>query len=169
MKIDVNLLKVGKSILRKEEVVLDESYKCLYPLLGIKNIFAEAEVTAYQEFIEVSLLVNAVVSLECSYTLKAFDYKIKDRINLEFTQYEEDATEDTILIDNNTIELDSYIFDLISMNVPSKPVMKGASKPSDGKGYRVLSEEEYVKEQENKTNDQFDKLLELEFDDEEEK
>jgi len=170
MKIDVNLLKVGKSVIQKENVVLEgEQYNLLYPLLAINSIEAEVEVTAYQEFIEVCLLVRANVTLECSYSLKPFEYKIKDRLNLEFTQYEEDATEDTILIENNQILLDSYIFDLISMNIPSKPIMKGAKRPSDGDGYRILTEEEYIKEEANKTNDQFDKLLELEFDDEEEK
>ena len=168
MRIDTNKLKLGKSILLKENVVLDQDkYRCLYPMLAINSIQAEVEVTMYQEFIEVSLLVNASVTLECSYTLKPFEYKVKDHFNMEFTLYEEDATEDTILIENNEILLDSYIFDIISMNIPSKPVMKGASKPLNGEGYRVLTEEEYLKEQSNKTNDQFDKLLELEFDEEE--
>ena len=40
---------------------------------------------------------------------------------------------------------------------------KNESLPSDGKGYRILSEEEYLEEQKNKKDERWSKLDDVEL------
>ena len=61
--------------------------------------------------------------------------------------------------------MDHYIFNLLSASVPLSPKAPNATAPKSGKGYRVLSEEEFLKEKEEQGNSQFDALKDLEFDD----
>ena len=95
----------------------------------------------------------------------ASKYSGKIRIALASVQYYNPVTKKYEFIESIKTNMDSQRRDN-STYVVFKDVVYTVSFV-DSKG-NVLSEEEYVKEQENKTNDQFDKLLELEFDDEEE-
>ena len=63
----------------------------------------------------------------------------------------------------SNIEVDEYILDLIIAEVPMKIVKKGAKLPSSGEGYRVLSEDEYNKEQEQKTDSRWAALDDIEL------
>ena len=61
--------------------------------------------------------------------------------------------------------MDHYIFNLLSASVPLSPKAPNAKAPQSGKGYRVLSEEEFLKEKEEQGNSQFDALKDIDFDD----
>ena len=62
------------------------------------------------------------------------------------------------------IDLDPYILALILAEVPHTVTKKGAELPKSGSGYRVLSEEELLKEKSTKKNSAFDILDTIEFD-----
>ena len=76
-----------------------------------------------------------------------------------------DEDEDCIEYKGTSIEMDPYIFNLLSASVPLSPKAPNAKAPKSGKGYRVLSEDEFLKEKEEQGNSQFDALKDLEFDD----
>ena len=48
--------------------------------------------------------------------------------------------------------------------LPLSPKAPDAKAPTSGKGYRVLSEDDFIKEREEQGNSQFDALKDLEFD-----
>ena len=166
IKIDVSKLSYTKETILNEVVSFDpETYKCYPPLLEVRKCEIEAKIRRYEDFIYVNMLVKADVVLQCSYTLKPFDSKLKSNEELHFASYVEEGDDDLIIYKGNSIELDKYIFDAISASIPPSPKAPGAKLPSSGKGYRVISSDEFVKEKENRTNSQFDALEGLEFDD----
>ena len=63
------------------------------------------------------------------------------------------------------IDLDPHILALILAEVPHTLTKSGASLPKSGNGYRVLSEDDYLKEKNHKGNSAFDILDTIEFDD----
>ena len=164
MKLDVIKLPYTKEAKLSEEVSFDpEVYKCHFPLVEVLKCHADVKVQRFEEFIYVTISIVAKVVLQCSYTLQNFETTIKGVDELHFASSNED--DDCIEFKGNTIELDPYIFNLLSASVPLSPKAPNAKAPTSGKGYRVLSEEEFVGEKEEKGNSQFDALKDLDFDD----
>ena len=115
----------------------------------------------YEDLLVLTVEVSSTVIGVCSYSLEdvTLPIKIKDTLTFSFDMEDEDI----IKIDNAIFDIDSYILSLIIAEVPIKIVKKGAKLPSSGDGYRVLSEDEYQKEQETKTDDRWSKLDDIEL------
>ena len=164
MKIDVGKLVSTKENLFEEDVVLDvEKFKLLPPLLEVKKLHAKARIHRYQDFIDVDLKINADVVLQCSYTLKPFSSKLSDEDEIHFASYD-DGGDDIQIYKGNLIDVNPYIFNLLSASVPTSPKSPGAKLPTSGKNFRVLTEDEYKSEKEDGINHQFDKLKDLDLD-----
>ena len=164
MKIDVGKLVSTKENALEEDVVLnEEKLKFLPPLLDVKKLHAKAKVHRYQDFIDVDLAIKADVVLQCSYTLKPFDYKLNEEDEIHFASYD-DGGDDIQIYKGNLIDLDPYIYNLLSAAVPTSPKAPGAKLPESGKNFRVLSEEEFNEEKNATTDPRFDKLKDLDFD-----
>ena len=116
----------------------------------------------YDDFLILNFKITSSVIGVCSYSLEDVPLTIKSEGSLSFTFEEED--EENIHIDSPIFEVDPYIIDLIVAEVPLKIVKKGKSLPESGDGYRVLSEDEYKKEQENKTDSRWAALDDIELD-----
>ena len=165
MKIDVNKLKLSKQTLFKEDVTFDpEKFKTIFPLNEIKVAHVEANIAKYDDFINVDLKVNADVILTCSYTLKPFLYKLRADDELHFASYADEEDYELLEFRGNMIDLDPYIFDLIAASIPLSPKAPGAKLPQGGKDYRVITDEEEAKEKQERGNDKFDALLDLDLD-----
>ena len=165
IKIDVSKLPYSKEVTIKENLVFDaEKYPCFLPLIEVKNALVEAKVRRYEDFIYVNLTVKADVILQCSYTLKPFPSSVKGDEELHFASYVEEGDDDLIVYKGNTIELDKYVFDLISASIPLSPKAPGAKLPSGGKDYRVISFDTFAKEKEEKNDPRFDALKDLDLD-----
>ena len=165
MVVEVYKLINGHSLELKEDITFDSEYFVLTrPLLKINSCKVLAKIHQYDDFINVHLKVNANVILECSYSLQAFESNVSGEEELNFSTYESEEDEDFIIYKGNKIELDEYIFDLVSASVPLSPKAPGATLPKSGKGYRVISEDSLVEEEANKGNSKFDKLLDLDLD-----
>jgi len=165
MKLDVLRLPYTKEAKLSDEISFDpEVYKCHFPLVEVLGCHADVTVQRFEEFIYVTIAIKAKVVLQCSYTLKNFETTIKGIDELHFASSSEDD-EDCIEFKGNTIDLDSYIFNLLSASVPLTPKAPNAKAPTSGKGYRVISEDEFSNEIEDKGNSQFDALKDLDFDD----
>ena len=164
MKLDVLKLPYTKVEKLEDDVSFDaEVFKCHAPLIEIKNCHVELEAQRFEEFIYVTLSLKARVVLECSYSLQHFETTISGSDELHFAP-SKDEDEDCIEYKGTSIDLDPYIFNLLSASVPLSPKAPNAKTPSSGNGYRVLTEEEFLKEKEETGNSQFDALKDLEFD-----
>jgi len=164
MKIDVLKLPYTKVFETKEDVSFDpEVFVCHIPLINVLSCHAELKAQRFEEFIYVTLSIKAKVTLQCSYTLKNFETTIEGVDELHFAP-SRDEDEDCIEYKGTSIDMDQYIFNLLSASVPLSPKAPNAKAPTSGKGYRVLSEEELIKEKEEEGNSQFDALKDLDFD-----
>lgn len=164
MKIDVSKLVSTKENLFQEEVILNEDkFRLLPPLLEVKKLLAKAKVHRYQDFIDVNLEIKTDVVLQCSYTLKPFDSKLHESDEIHFSSYD-DGGDDIQIYKGNLIDLDPYIYNLLSAAVPTSPKAPGAKLPESGKNFRVISEDEFNEEKEEGTDPRFDKLKDLDLD-----
>ncbi|MPN54315.1 hypothetical protein SDC9_201985 [bioreactor metagenome] len=109
--------------------------------------------------------IDANLTLVCSYTLEDIGYKLSIQDELDFTDQEEVADENVFLEPLSTIDLSPYIFGLISASIPMKVVKEGVQLPKDGKGYRVIKEDELSKERKNRKDPRFAALDDIKIDD----
>lgn len=107
-------------------------------------------------------IVSDVIGV-CAYTLEDVPLHLDFKDSLEISNEIED--DEKIFFEKNMIfDIDPYVLSLLVSEIPAKIVKKGAKLPEDGSGYRVLSEEEYEKEQENKTDARWAALDDIELD-----
>lgn len=116
----------------------------------------------YEDLIILEIKIEAEVVGVCSYSLEDVPLKLKFKDTLHFSNEIEDDKE-IIFEDKPIFDLDPYILELIITEVPMKIVKKGAKLPDSGNGYRVLSEEEYLKEKEEKKDSRWSKLDDVEL------
>ena len=121
--------------------------------------------TDFGDILQCQISGTAHVIASCSYTLEDVPVDVRFNDSFYFTDSEEDEAEDCYYEPNVEIDLDPHILALILAAVPHTITKKGASLPKSGEGYRVMSEEDYLKEKSNKKNSAFDILDSIEFDD----
>ena len=164
MKLDVLKLPYTKVQTLSEDVSFDpEVFVCHNPLINVISCHAELKAQRFEKFIYINLSIKAKVTLQCSYTLKNFETVIEGSDELHFAP-SKDEDEDCVEFKGTTIDMDQYIFNLLSASVPLSPKAPHAKAPESGKGYRVLSEEDFLREKEEQGNSQFDALKDLDFD-----
>ena len=119
MKIEVSKLPYSKEAVFEEVLNFDkEAFLCHLPLIEIKSAKVKAKVSRYDEFIYVNIDVDADLVLQCSYSLKPFSYRLKEKDELHFASFKDEDYEDLILYRGNVIDLDEHIFNLISASIP---------------------------------------------------
>ena len=165
MKLDILKLPYTKVQTLSEDINFDpEVFVCHAPLINVLSCHAELKGQRFEEFIYVTLSIKAKVTLQCSYTLQHFETEITGVDELHFAP-NKDEDEDCIEYKGTSIDMDHYIFNLLSASVPLSPKAPNAKAPKSGNGYRVLSEDDFLKEKEEAGNSQFDALKDLDFDD----
>lgn len=127
----------------------------------ISNTHVKVSGVDYEDYLVLDVEVTSDVIGVCSYTLEDVPLKLHFKTSLSFTYDEED--EENNIIKGPIFDLDPYILSLIISEVPLKLVKKGAKLPTGGAGYRVMSEDEYNKEQEEKVDPRWAKLDEVEL------
>ena len=166
MKIDVSKLSYTKATSFNEEVSFDkEVFPYQFPLQDILSCKVDVKATRYDDFINVHVSLKAKVILISAYTLKPFEYFIKDEDELNFVsslpEYDED---DFILYKGNMINMDEHLFNLLSANIPLKPIKEGEFPPKSGESFIITSDEKEEENRKNSGNNKFSKLDEIEFD-----
>lgn len=160
-------MKFQFSILRhKNHMELDdvetysqEEIQDIYSLLDMENVHVQAELTLEGDIAHIDFHIQTKLYLECAYTLEKVDYPLDFHEELDFSfsdLYEED--ENIIFVKGDVIDLHPFILGLIVTEIPMKVVKKGASLPKGGKGYEVITEEEYYKKKEENTDPRFSAL-----------
>ena len=165
MKIDVSKLSLTKEFKLVEQVSFDPNRFVLHrPLLEVLNCEVTCKVQRFEEFIYMNISLVSKVVLECSYTLKPFQETLRSNEELHFAPSKDEYDDDLIVYKGNVIDLDEYVFNILSAAVPLSPKSKGAKMSAEGKGYRVISEEDLAKEMSDKGNSAFDCLKDLDLD-----
>lgn len=162
MKINRLELKLNVPVAYEDTLDFKDTLFDSYHVKGIKDCHVIAIATEYGEFLSVKINISCIVLTTSAYTLKDLNYEIKIKDEICFSDNED--LSDTYFYEKfPQIELDSYIFSLIVANVPTKVVGKNEKLPESGKGYRILSEEDFYKEKQNKKSSPFDVLDEFFF------
>jgi len=165
MKLNRAILPENKSETFEEEVdfskyPFDENH-----VKRIDSCLVKVVATEYGDVLQVKINGQAEVIASCSYTLEDVPLKVKFADSFYFSDDEEGSSEDCYFEPGVEIDLDPYILALILSEVPHNVTKSGAKLPESGKGYRVLSEEDYLNEKSKKGNNAFDVLDNIEFDD----
>jgi len=103
----------------------------------------------YEDLLRLKVHVISDVVGVCAYTLE--DVPLHLDFNDELDFFEEDDGEN-LFEPKPCFAIDEYILALIFAYLPPKIIKSGAKLPSDGDGYRVLSEEDLAKERKENNN-----------------
>ena len=147
-QIDFSSLKLDENHVKRIE-------KCLVKVIA----------TEFGDVLQCAINGAADVIASCSYTLEDVPLHVTFKETLYFSN-EVMGSQECYYEPGVEVDLDPHILALILAEVPHNIVKKGASLPKSGNGYRVISEEEYEKERQNKKNSAFDILDSIEFDEE---
>ena len=165
MKLNRAILPVGKPETFDEEIdfsslKLDENH-----VKKINKCIVKVIATEFGDVLQCSINGEADVIASCSYTLDDVPLHVNFKDTLYFSS-EVIGSQECYFEPGVEIDLDPHILALILAEVPHNITKSGASLPKSGNGYRVLSEEDYLKEKQNKKNSAFDILDSIEFDEE---
>ena len=165
MIINKSEFELGKKYHFSEDI--DFSKEKIDPLFirKIKDTHVEVDVENFGAILRVRINLLANVILPCAYTLEDVDYVIKGNEEFDFVEEEDLADNESLFYEADDINLDTYAYSILVALVPLRVIKKGATLPKSGKGYRVLSEEEYYKEKKAQDS-RWSKLDDLELDDE---
>ena len=164
MKLNRAVLPANKPETFDEEIdfsslKLDENHVKKINKCSVKVIATE-----FGDVLQCSINGEADVIASCSYTLDDVPLHVNFKDTLYFSS-EVMGSQECYFEPGVEIDLDPHILALILAEVPHNITKSGASLPKSGNGYRVLSEEDYQKEKQNKKNSAFDVLDSIEFDD----
>ena len=128
----------------------------------VEDTHCKIEAYEYGTLLRVSFHITAKVTAVCSYTLEDVILPIKVDEELYFSDEESDDDE-LIYEKSHIIDMDPHILSLILAKVPIKVIKEGAKPPQNGEGYRVLREDEYVKEREERKDSRWSALDDIEL------
>ena len=119
--------------------------------------------TEFGDVLQCSINGQADVVASCSYTLDDVPLHVDFKETLYFSS-EVIGSQECYYEPGVEVDLNPHILALILAEVPHNIVKSGATLPKSGNGYRVLSEDDFEKERQNKKNSAFDILDTIEFD-----
>lgn len=128
---------------------------------SISSCHVEVDATELDELLLISINGISEIITTCKYTLEDIPLKITFKEDLTISSNEEDDS--SYFEPKNDIDLKPYILGLILDKVPHTAIKKGAEKPKDGVGYRILTEEELEEERSKKTDPRWAKLDEIDL------
>ena len=97
--------------------------------------------------------------------LEPIDYDVDTDEYIDFSMLDEDEEDDNIFyVDRPEVDLTPYIFGILITEIPTKVIKEGATLPSSGQGYEVLTEDEYEEKMKNRVDSRFSALDDLDFD-----
>ena len=165
MKINRLLLPVGKTVEYDEDIDLSYFQGDKYHVRSIPSCHMKLSVTNYDDLLTLFFIINGEVKTTCAYTLEEIPYTYNISDVIELTGSEDDEFE----IRNEEVDIDEILITLIVSNIPFKVVKEGATLPSEGDGYRFISEEQAEEEaRQAEKPSAFDVLDDFDFDEEDE-
>ena len=161
MKINRALLTEGKKQHFSEDIDFSDFVGDENHCKAILSCHVELDALDLNDLLLITLNGVAEVVTTCKYTLE--DINLKETFKEEFTISSNQEDDSSYFEESNEIDLKPYILAFILDKVPHTAIKKGATKPKDGVGYRILTEEELEKEKTEKSDPRWAKLDEIEF------
>ena len=137
---------------------LNEEYESS-TIKKINSISGTIKANKVDDILILDFQIDSNLTLISSYSLKEFDKDFSVDDTLYFTDEEECASEDTLLV-KNEIDIDNIIYSLLVTSLPIK-LYADDEKVIKGNGYRVLKEGE--EDEENEESSPFDVLKDIEL------
>lgn len=163
MKINRQVLPVGKEIPFEEKFDFSSAKFDPTFLRKISYCKVYGKTLQFEETLRIVVDIDAKVVAVSAYSLKDVPLSLKIHDELIFS---DDQNDDSAIYEpDNIFLLDPYILSLIVSSVPTRVTLKGEQIPESGKGYRVISESDYLKEREKKTDTRWQKLDSVKIDD----
>lgn len=132
-------------------------------LRNAENCHVDLTYVDYGDILNVTIKVEADLTLICAYSLEDVPFHIKTTDKFEFTAEEKLSSGDIFYEPRNTVDLDPYILGLILTSIPIRVIKKGAKLPESDECIRFLDEDELEKEREKEKESPFDILKDLEI------
>lgn len=148
-------------VLKENLIFTSPPFKFRRPLINILSCQAEIELLRQSnKTISFYLKAKVNVTLECSYTLEHFLHvlELDEEVIISDVYREND---DSIIIDEDYINIEEIVYSLISVNIDMSPIKPGAKLPKGSKHYRFLKEEELKKERDEEGHSPFANLDQL--------
>ena len=166
MKLNRATLPVNKSQKFSEDLDFSNQTFDDNHVRRIESCHIDVVATEFGDVLQCQVSGSAHVIASCSYTLEDVPLDVSFKEDFYFSDAQ-DESQDCYYEPGNEVDLDPHILALVLAEVPHNVVKSGAKLPKSGNGYRVLSEEDYLKERKNRKNSAFDILDTLEVDEEE--
>lgn len=164
MKINRLLLKPNEPEVIEEEIDFSNLAFDANHVRRIDSCKVRLNLTDFGDLLLVDMVIKADVIACCSYTLEDLPYKVNVKEKFYFSSLDEDKdSEDVYYEEGNEIDFDPYALSYIIASVPHNIHKKGAKLPEAGNGYRVITEEQLLKERSEKKSSPFDCLEDLEL------
>jgi len=163
MKIDLRNYEIGKHYsLDLDLDFTNHKFSNNYRIRRINTCHVILDIVVFEYITNINLKMRGEVVGACSYTNEDVLVPYKVNENMSFSS-DPDSTAD-YYEPNDVFDLDPYIIALIDSSVPLNIVKKGAKLPEGNEGYQVLSEEEYLKQKQQKGDSRWAALDDLDLD-----
>ena len=165
-----NEIKAKKAIRYEEDITINiEDIENNPDIIKVNKVHVVCEAKEVVDLVIVEYKVKANLVLRSTRTLKPVDYSINEEGTLTLSFEENDyGDEDIIQIEEDHFDLYSEILSTIITSIPLKIIGKDDPESLQGDHWEVISEDEYYKKKKEAVDPRFAKLLEMDFDDEEE-
>lgn len=161
MTINRALLTEGKKQHFSEDINFSDFVGDENHCKSISSCHIELDALELNDLLLIDLNGIAEVITTCKYTLEEIPLKVTFKEDFTISSNEEDDS--SYFEEKNEIDLKPYILGFILDKVPHTAVKKGASKPKDGVGYRILTEEELEAEKSKTVDPRWAKLDEIDI------
>ena len=161
------LTRLHRQELEETIVYSDEQISSIISLLRMSPVKVKVFLEEADGIVHANFKIKVDLVLECAYSLEEVDYPLdfEDEIDFLFVDDELKQEDETLIyIDSNTLELEPYILGLIITEIPSRVIKEGATLPRGGKGYEVITEEEYYERHEENVDPRFAGLDDFDLD-----
>lgn len=137
-----------------------EMFHNLSQINGLKDVhvYGQGRLDTKNRQLYVDFKVKGQMILPCAVSLEDVDYPFDIESSATFAFYKPSVDEDVIEAKRDTADLTPVVFQEIMMDVPMRVVKEGATLKTKGNGWKVLSENDVVDEEEEHIDPRLAKL-----------
>lgn len=126
-----------------------KGYSLSYPVLAVEKGHYDVKVTRLGDYVVAAYAIKATLQVADSRDNVPFSKEFSVKEDVDILE-EEDTAGEGFLVSGNEIDLEELALRVLASSLPIRLVRSAkAPLPKSGKGYRVLSEDDYAKEKEN--------------------
>lgn len=152
----------------EEEVIIDfESLVNRNRIIALRDVFAVGHIyyDTYSTQLVTDLQIEGVMTVPCAITLEPFDLEFSTRLGemFSFETPDEELASEIEVVDGEILDLNPYITEVIFAAVPLKAVHPDLEAYPEGSGWKVMTEEDYIKEARQEIDPRLAKLKDFKF------